>query len=42
LIGFRNILAHNYLDLDREVIYRVLQDDLEDTQTLQRAFAQLL
>jgi len=42
MIGFRNILVHDYLDLDREIVYRVLQHDLEDIERLRRAFAQFL
>ncbi len=26
MIGFRNILVHDYLDIDRELVYGVLQD----------------
>ncbi|MGD9030631.1 MAG: DUF86 domain-containing protein [Anaerolineae bacterium] len=42
MIGFRNILVHDYLDLDREIVYQVLQHDLEDIERLRRAFAQFL
>ncbi len=42
MIGFRNILLHQYTDLDREVVYRVLQQGLEDIAALRRAFAQFL
>jgi len=28
--GFRNILVHDYLDIDRHIVYRTLQDDLGD------------
>jgi uncharacterized protein YutE (UPF0331/DUF86 family) len=42
MIGFRNILVHDYLDLDREIVYRVLQEGLEDIAALRRSFAQFL
>ncbi len=42
MIGFRNVLVHDYLDIDREIVYRVLQQDLEAVLTLQKSFAQFL
>ncbi len=42
MIGFRNILVHDYTELDREIVYRVLQQGLEDIAALRRAFAQFL
>ena len=42
MIGFRNILVHDYLDVDREIVYRALKGDLEDIAALRRAFAHFL
>ena len=42
MIGFRNILVHEYLDIDREIVYDVLQERLEDFGELRKAFARLL
>ncbi len=42
MIGFRNILVHEYLDVDREIVYRTLQEGLKDLETLKRVFAQFL
>jgi uncharacterized protein YutE (UPF0331/DUF86 family) len=42
MIGFRNILVHDYLDIDRHVVYEVLQKNLNDVQALMRVFAQFL
>lgn len=42
MIGFRNILVHGYLDVDRRIVYQVLQEDLEDLEALRRVFAQFL
>lgn len=42
MIGFRNVLVHDYLDIDRNLVYRVLQENLEDISRLRRVFAQWL
>jgi uncharacterized protein YutE (UPF0331/DUF86 family) len=42
MIGFRNILVHDYLDVDRRVVHEVLQKNLNDIQALARVFAQFL
>jgi uncharacterized protein YutE (UPF0331/DUF86 family) len=42
MIGFRNILVHDYLEIDRKLVYRVLQENLEDLATLRRVFARWL
>ena len=42
MIGFRNILVHEYLDVDRKVVYEVLQHQLSDLWALRKAFAQFL
>ena len=42
MIGFRNILVHEYLDIDREIVYDVLQERLEDFGELRKAFARFL
>lgn len=42
MIGFRNILVHDYLDVDRQIVYQVLHEDLENLEALRRVFAQLL
>ena len=42
MIGFRNILVHDYLDIDRDIVYGVLQNNLADFETLKQAFAQFL
>ncbi len=42
MIGFRNILVHDYLDIDRHLVYQVLQENLEDIAALRRVFAQWL
>ena len=42
MIGFRNVLVHDYLDVDRHLVYRVLQEYLEDISDLRHVFAQWL
>ena len=42
MIGFRNILVHEYLDIDRRIVYDVLQERLEDFGELRKAFARFL
>ena len=42
MIGFRNILVHDYLDVDRDLVYQVLHENLGDFEALKQAFIQLL
>ena len=42
MIGFRNVLVHDYLNVDREIVYDILQNDLEDFETIKQVFAQFL
>lgn len=39
-VGFRNILAHRYGDVDQEVVFDVLQDDLLWFERFQQELAQ--
>lgn len=42
MIGFRNTLIHEYVDIDRRIVYDVLQHRLGDIEALRRVFAQFL
>lgn len=42
MIGFRNLLVHDYLEIDRETVYKMLQTNLTDLITLEKIFAQFL
>ena len=42
MIGFRNILVHEYLDVDRGIVYEVLQHQLGDLRALKQALSQFL
>lgn len=32
MAGFRNILVHDYIDLDREIVYDILKNNLKDME----------
>ena len=36
MIGFRNTLVHEYLDVDRDIVYDVLQNKLEDLEAIRQ------
>lgn len=42
MIGFRNTLVHDYLEIDRTIVYEILQRHLEDIEAAKRIFAQFL
>lgn len=42
MIGFRNVLVHDYRDVDRKIVYDVLQENLDDLDQLKRLFARFL
>lgn len=42
MIGFRNTLVHNYLEIDRRIVYDVLQNHLKDIKKIRKIFAQFL
>jgi len=42
MIGFRNLLVREYLELDRRRVYRVLQENLGDLEALSRVFVRFL
>lgn len=42
MIGFRNILVHDYLEIDREIVYQVLNERLADIASLKDVFVQFL
>jgi uncharacterized protein YutE (UPF0331/DUF86 family) len=42
MIGFRKTLVHEYIDIDRKIVYDVLQNNIQDLEDLKRAFAQFL
>ena len=42
IVGFRNILVHQYLEVDRKIVYDVLQNKLGDLEELKKVFASFL
>jgi uncharacterized protein YutE (UPF0331/DUF86 family) len=42
MAGVRNILVHEYLDIDRHRVYQVLRDDLGDFERFITAVSKLL
>lgn len=42
MIGFRNTLVHDYLEIDRKIVYDILQNNLDDIGKLKKIFAQFL
>ena len=42
MIGFRNTLVHEYIDIDRQIVYKALQNNLDDIEKLKKVFAQFL
>lgn len=37
MIGFRNVIVHDYLDVDRAIVYDSVLSSLGDLRELQRA-----
>jgi uncharacterized protein YutE (UPF0331/DUF86 family) len=42
MIGFRNILVHEYLEIDRRIVYEVLQNHIVDLMEIRKTFAKFL
>jgi uncharacterized protein YutE (UPF0331/DUF86 family) len=42
MIGFRNLLVHDYLEVDRKLVHRFLREGLQDLEALARIFARFL
>lgn len=42
MIGFRNVLVHDYLDIDRDTVYDALQNRLGEIERLRSVFAEFL
>lgn len=40
--AFRNILVHDYLRLDRERVYQMIQEQLENLEELARIYSELM
>ena len=42
MIGFRNTLVHEYIDIDRSIVFDVLQHNITDLEGLKQVFADYL
>jgi uncharacterized protein YutE (UPF0331/DUF86 family) len=42
IMGFRNVLVHQYIEVDRKIVYDVLQNRLGDLEELKEVFASFL
>jgi len=42
MIGFRNILVHEYLEVDRSIVHNMVCNNLSDLEELKRVFAKFL
>ena len=42
MIGFRNTLVHDYIEIDRGIVFEVLHNGLGDLEELKRLFASFL
>jgi uncharacterized protein YutE (UPF0331/DUF86 family) len=42
MVGFRNILVHDYLEVDLKIVYDVMQNHLDDLDELKTVFATFL
>lgn len=42
MIGFRNVLVHDYLDIDRTIVYEAVQHRLDEIERLRSVFARFL
>ncbi len=42
IIGFRNILVHDYLDVDLNIVYSILENNLRDLHSILKEYAKLL
>ena len=36
MAGFRNILVHDYTNLDREIVYEILNNNLKDIEDFRK------
>ena len=42
MVGFRNILVHDYARLDQSIVLRVLREDLRDLERFRQAVGPML
>ncbi len=42
IIGLRNILVHDYLDIEKETVYRIINENLSDLEDILKKYIELL
>jgi uncharacterized protein YutE (UPF0331/DUF86 family) len=42
MIGFRNILVHGYTEIDRNEVYKIINQNLDDIKRIKQVLAQFL
>jgi len=42
MIGFRNALVHDYVEIDFEIVYDVLQNHIQDLESIKKVFSAYL
>ena len=42
IIGMRNVLVHDYLDIEKEMVYRILTENLTDLKSLLKKYMEFL
>lgn len=42
IIGFRNILVHEYLEINLDIVYKVMENNLKDLEIILKEMAKLL
>ncbi len=42
ITGFRNILVHEYLEINLDIVYEILKNSLHDLQSILKEYAKLL
>ena len=42
IIGFRNVLVHDYLEIDRDIVYSIINDELKDIEEIIKVFSQYM
>lgn len=39
MVGFRNTLVHDYVEIDRKIVFDTLQNNLDDFKQIEKALA---
>ena len=42
MIGFRNTIVHDYLEIDRKLVYNIVQHHMSDIDDIRRVLAEFL